>query len=125
MMVSLEVRAPFLDNDVVEFARKIPHRYKFRNGQTKYLLKHALGNMLPREIIHRKKKGFGVPLARWLKSWPEPENALCDPAPDMGWVGRQVQEHRMGKADHRLFLWCWIVLQHHLSSLHPAHARPI
>ena len=64
MMVSLEVRAPFLDNDVVEFARKIPHRYKYRNGQTKYLLKRALEPVLPRDTIYRKKKGFGVPLTR-------------------------------------------------------------
>ena len=114
MMVSLEVRAPFLDNDVVEFARKIPHQYKYRNGQTKYLLKKALENLLPRDIIYRQKKGFGVPLARWLKGWQEPENSLRDPKPDMGWVGRQWREHRAGKADHRLFLWCWIVLQNHL-----------
>ena len=114
MMVSLEVRAPFLDNDVVEFARKIPHQYKYRNGQTKYLLKRALEPVLPRDIIYRKKKGFGVPLTRWLKDLPEPPIALETPKPNAAWVRRQWQEHRAGKADHRLFLWCWIALQHHL-----------
>ena len=114
MMVSLEVRAPFLDNDVVEFARRVPHRYKYRNGQTKYLLKKALDCVLPKEIIYRKKKGFGVPLARWLKGWREPQIALHCPQPDTEWVRRKWQEHRAGKADHRLFLWCWIVLQSHL-----------
>jgi asparagine synthase (glutamine-hydrolysing) len=114
MMVSLEVRAPFLDNDVVEFARKIPHQYKLRHGQTKYLLKKALEGVLPKDIIHRKKKGFGVPLARWLKSWSEEAIVLRTPAPNAEWVHRQWQDHYAGRRDHRLFLWCWIVLQHHL-----------
>jgi asparagine synthase (glutamine-hydrolysing) len=116
MMVSLEVRAPFLDNDVVDFARRIPHQYKYRNGQTKYLLKKALEQVLPRDIIYRRKKGFGVPLARWLKDLPEPEIALRHPAPDAAWVQRKWQEHRTGKHDHRMFLWCWIVLQRHIAA---------
>jgi asparagine synthase (glutamine-hydrolysing) len=123
MMVSLEVRAPFLDNDLVEFARKIPHAYKYRNGQTKYLLKKALEPVLPKEIIHRRKKGFGVPLARWLKDWREPQNELKAVQADGAWVQRKWQEHRAGKADHRLFLWCWVVLQHHLAQA--ALLRPI
>jgi len=116
MMVSLEARAPFLDNDVVDFARRIPHQYKYRNGQTKYLLKKALKPMLPADIVHRKKKGFGVPLARWLRGWQEPQIALRRPAPDAAWVARQWQEHRTEHRDHRLFLWSWIVLQQHIAS---------
>jgi asparagine synthase (glutamine-hydrolysing) len=114
MMVSLEVRAPFLDNDVVAFARRIPHEYKYRNGMTKYLLKRSLEGILPPDIVHRKKKGFGVPLARWLKDWREPEAASRWPGPDLAWVRQRWTEHRAGTADHRLFLWCWIVLQNHL-----------
>ena len=114
MMVSLEVRAPFLDNDLADFARRIPHQYKFRNGQTKYLLKKALEPVLPHAIIHRRKKGFGVPLTRWLKHLPEPPTLLANPRPDTAWLARQWQEHRSGKADHRLFLWAWTVLQAHL-----------
>ena len=117
MMVSLEVRAPFLDNDVVEFARRIPHRYKYRNGQTKFLLKRAMERVLPRDVIYRRKKGFAVPLTRWLKDLAEPPIALRDPKPDAAWVNRQWQEHRAGKADHRLFLWCWIVLQSHIGGV--------
>jgi len=117
MMVSLEVRAPFLDNDVVEFARRIPHQYKLRGGRTKYLLKKALEGVLPAEIIHRKKKGFGVPLARWLKDFREPEAALRTPPTDAAWVERKWREHKAGKSDHRLFLWCWIVLQNHLGNV--------
>ena len=117
MMVSLEVRAPFLDNDLVEFARRIPHQYKFRNGQTKYLLKKALESVLPSDIIYRKKKGFGVPLARWLKDWQEPASALREPPPDLEWVNKQWREHLSGKSDHRMFLWCWVVLQSHLGRM--------
>ena len=119
MMVSLEVRAPFLDNDVVEFARRIPHEYKYRHGQTKYLLKIALEGVLPRDIVHRRKKGFGVPLARWLKDLPQPRTALRSPVADAAWVDRKWREHRAGKSDHRLFLWCWIVLQNHLCNVAP------
>ena len=117
MMVSLEVRAPFLDNDVVAFARRIPHQYKFRNGRTKYLLKKALEGVLPNDIIYRRKKGFGVPLTRWLKDFQEPVNALRQPRPDADWVSRKWSEHRSGLSDHRLFLWCWIVLQSHLGKV--------
>jgi asparagine synthase (glutamine-hydrolysing) len=116
MMVSLEVRTPFLDNDVVAFAHRLPHQYKYRHGQTKYLLKKALEDVVPKDIIYRKKKGFGVPLAQWLKDWQEPHNALHVPPLDADWVQQKWQEHRTGKADHRLFLWCWLVLQHHLCS---------
>src|SRR6185503_17147295 len=69
MLVSLEVRAPFLDNDVVEFARTLPHRYKYRHGQTKFMLKKALAGILPAEILRRPKQGFGVPIAKWLRDW--------------------------------------------------------
>jgi asparagine synthase (glutamine-hydrolysing) len=117
MMVSLEVRAPFLDNDVVEFARRLPHQYKYRRGQTKYLLKRALEPVLPKDVLYRKKKGFGVPLARWLRNWQEPESRLREPLPDTAWVGRKWQEHKSGKSDHRLFLWCWMVLQSHLQNV--------
>ena len=114
MMVSLEVRAPFLDNDVVDFARRVPHEYKYRNGTTKYLLKKAMEGVLPADIIYRRKKGFGVPLVRWLKDWREPEAVPRGPGMDLEWVRQRWSEHRAGKADHRLFLWCWIVLQSHM-----------
>ena len=114
MMVSLEVRAPFLDNDVVDFARRVPHEYKYRNGTTKYLLKKAMEGELTDDIIYRSKNGFGVPLVRWLKDWREPEAVPRGPGMDLEWVRQRWSEHRAGKADHRLFLWCWIVLQSHM-----------
>src|SRR6185295_4510281 len=68
MMHSLEVRAPFLDIEVVDFVRRIPWRYKLRVGETKYLLKKALEPLLPKDILYRAKKGFGVPIGSWFQS---------------------------------------------------------
>lgn len=116
MMVGLEVRAPFLDNAVVEFARRLPSSLKCRNGQGKYILKRAMRGILPDEILDRPKKGFGIPLTAWLKTWKFPASS-----PALGYNGKGLSEfvdsQRSGRKDERLFLWCWIVLQHHLARL--------
>jgi len=111
MMNSLEVRAPFLDIDLVDFVRKIPHTYKYRNGQTKYILKKALEPILPHEILYRAKKGFGVPIGRWFQegslSLDETgsNNSLRGP-----YISRTIKEHRAGRMDHRAFLWnLWLL----------------
>lgn len=112
-MNSLEVRAPFLDNDVVAFARRLPARFKLRRGQSKYLLKRAFRGLLPRAIADRPKKGFGIPLTAWLRSWPKPEPIGGMPPHDAAWTDRVWREHAARKSDHRLFMWCWLVLHHH------------
>jgi len=66
MMHGLEVRSPFLDKDYAQFVASLPVNYKMRKGQRKWLYKKALGKMLPKSIIERKKKGFGLPTAKWL-----------------------------------------------------------
>src|SRR5215212_2073274 len=67
MAVSLEVRAPFLDPRVAEYAASLPAGYKLRGRTTKYILKRAVEDLLPRFVTRRGKKGFGVPVAEWLK----------------------------------------------------------
>jgi len=67
MANSVEVRVPFLDNDLVEFAQKIPLRIKQKNGVGKWVLKKAMENYLPNDIIYRPKTGFGAPLRRWMR----------------------------------------------------------
>ena len=62
----LEVRAPFLDRAVVDLVNSFPQQFKQRGLQTKYILKRVMKNKLPADIIHRQKKGFGLPLAAWL-----------------------------------------------------------
>ena len=111
MMNSLEVRAPFLDIDLVDFVRKIPHGYKYRNGQTKYLLKKALEPVLPKEILYRAKKGFGVPIGRWFQ---EGSLTLDDsglfPRLHAPYIAKLAEDHRACREDHRAFLWnVWLL----------------
>lgn len=68
MAVGVEARVPFLDNDLVIFAKKIPSKYKMRNGETKYILKKVAERYLPKEIIYRPKTGFGAPVRKWITS---------------------------------------------------------
>lgn len=67
MATSLEARSPFLDHHLVEWAAALPGVLKVRSGTTKWLLKEALEPWLPHELIHRRKMGFGIPLAAWLR----------------------------------------------------------
>ena len=69
MSIPIEVRFPFLDYRLVEFVFKLPIDYLYRDGVTKYLLRKSLNNMLPEEIIWRKKKmGFSVPKQQWINN---------------------------------------------------------
>ena len=114
MMVSLEVRSPFLDNDLVDFARRLPHALKYRNGRTKHLLKFALRGVVPDEVLERRKKGFGIPLTRWLRTWdPAAFERGGIVAGNAGWAAAQLREHQAGSRDNRLALWCLLALGHH------------
>lgn len=112
MMVSLETRAVFLDNDLVEFCQKLPNRFKFRDGSGKYLLKKAMADILPKDIISRPKKGFGIPLMQWLKELPPLDAPNTLPGMKTASVEAAWRDHRAGKADYRLFLWQWLAVQH-------------
>ncbi len=68
MANSLELRVPFLDHRVLEFAARLPRRCKVRGWTTKYLLKRALADRVPREIVKRKKTGFPVPYQSWIRN---------------------------------------------------------
>lgn len=67
MAAGVEVRVPFLDLDLVEFAARIPARCKQRGKEGKWVLKKAMEPFLPREVIYRPKTGFGAPLRRWMR----------------------------------------------------------
>lgn len=103
MMVSLETRAVFLDNDLVDFCRRLPMRFKYRNGKRKYLLKKALAGWLPGEILEQPKKGFGIPLNLWLRSLPEPHGAI--PGLKPGVIDYCNNLHKKRSGDFRFFLW--------------------
>jgi asparagine synthase (glutamine-hydrolysing) len=105
MLNSLEVRAPLLDIEVANFARRLPNRTKLRGPTTKYLLKLAATRVLPPEIVHRKKKGFGSPIGAWLKT------GRLAPSSAHPFVAARATAHRAGRSDERLFLWCQYVFE--------------
>ncbi|MBU2487846.1 MAG: asparagine synthase (glutamine-hydrolyzing) [Proteobacteria bacterium] len=110
MMHSLEVRSPFLDPDLAEFVRRLPSRYKFNGRTTKALLKTAMEQHLPRDVVRRKKKGFGMPVGQWFAKDGIPLSGGLWPG-DV-FTPRAVEQHRAGKADHRLFLYnAWLLRQ--------------
>jgi asparagine synthase (glutamine-hydrolysing) len=67
MATSLECRVPLLDHELVELAARMPQDVKIRGGRLKHALKEAVSDILPRDIIERKKRGFGTPMGAWLK----------------------------------------------------------
>ena len=67
MAHSLEVRPPFLDHRIVEFAASLPERLKIRGSRQKYLLRELMRDKLPASVLHRKKEGFDIPAHEWLR----------------------------------------------------------
>ena len=119
MAVSLEVRAPFLDPRVAEFAASLPCNYKLRGHKTKYILKKAVNEMLPRFVTRRGKKGFGVPVAEWLKvklrplarDLLSPERVRRAGVFNPAYVSRLQDEHERGIANHRKLLWTLLMFE--------------
>ena len=117
MMNSLEVRAPYLDIEFVDFVRRIPYNWKYRKGQTKYILKKALEPVLPKSILYRPKKGFGLPIGEWFSkgmlSWSENRDGFFM---NKSFIENKISEHRQVKNDHRLFLWnAWLLAEKRLT----------
>jgi asparagine synthase (glutamine-hydrolysing) len=118
MMASLEVRAPFLDTHLVEFAARLPWQCKLSLTGTKLVLKRALQGVVPKAILERPKKGFGIPVAGWIRGPLRPlfedlfsdaalrQSGLCDPVVARAWLDR----HLRGEADHRKPLWTLAML---------------
>ena len=119
MLHSLEVRAPFLDKDVAEFAARLPVDRKLHGFKRKWLLKRAFAGLLPREILHRNKRGFQIPVAEWLRGRMRPlmedllspdslkAQGIFNPAT----VRALMDEHISGRADLRKPLWTLLVFQ--------------
>ena len=68
MFHGLEARSPFLDHQLVEFVAGLPGNLKLRGWKKKYILKEAMKDILPAQVLKRKKRGFDVPVSRWLKN---------------------------------------------------------
>jgi len=119
MRYALEVRAPFLSHDVVEFLLSLSPDMKYRNGRGKYLLRTLMRGRLPDEIIDRPKQGFAAPVAEWLRGpLKELMTDLLSPARlkkqgifNALEVERLVREHLCGSRDHRKKLWTLLVFE--------------
>ena len=119
MAVSLETRAPFLDPRVGQFAASIPVDYKLRGKSGKVILKEAMKDLLPHEILHRPKKGFGIPIAEWLKGRLNSlmhdllasDRLTSQGLFDAEYVQRLIREHETGAASHHKELWTLLVFQ--------------
>jgi asparagine synthase (glutamine-hydrolysing) len=119
MANSLEARSPFLDHKVIEFAASLPESIKLRGTETKYLLKKVAARIVPREVLYRKKMGFGVPLTHWFRGQLKDylrEVLLSEKAQQRGLiksevVARMVSEHTSGERDHVSQLWTLLMLE--------------
>jgi asparagine synthase (glutamine-hydrolysing) len=119
MANSLEARCPFLDQQLVEFTAGIPSKLKLKGMTTKYILKRALRGIVPNEIIHRKKHGFGVPVGHWFRTSLRDyvrETLLSPEALRRGYfressLRRLIEEHQSGKRDHGHRLWALLTLE--------------
>ncbi len=124
MKSAVELRAPFLDRQVMAFAATLPEKQRIDKLQTKVFLKHYALRYLPAEIVHRKKRGLSVPLNSWLREplYPWAQAKLASPLLDSVGVNGEValdllQEHRQRKADHARPIWTLIVLSEWLEWL--------
>ncbi|MDQ2974619.1 MAG: asparagine synthase (glutamine-hydrolyzing) [Acidobacteriota bacterium] len=119
MAVSLEARSPFLDHHVIEFAARLPEKFKLRGLTTKYLLKRVLKDLLPAENLTRRKMGFGVPVGRWFRDALQPmlrETVLSEAALKRGLfkpmaVQQMVELHTSGERDFSQQLWTLLMLE--------------
>ncbi|MBX4210354.1 asparagine synthase (glutamine-hydrolyzing) [Candidatus Parcubacteria bacterium] len=117
MMEALEVRSPLLDRHIVEFANSLPYHFKLRGLTTKYILKEAMSGVLPKSNVWRKKKGFGIPLARWLKNELKVfcEEVLSESEIkrlglfNYAYIERLKKDHFDGRVDNRKLIWTLIV----------------
>jgi asparagine synthase (glutamine-hydrolysing) len=116
MQQSLEVRLPFLDSELVAFALSLPGAFLISGSTRKYILREAFRDQLPEDILGRGKKGFLLPIRKWMKSGRMRDELLdlargqsfIDPAAVEQFAG----EHRAGRADRSQLLWaCYVLLK--------------
>jgi len=128
MACSLEVRAPLLDYELVEFVMGLPSRMKLKGLTSKYILKKAMKPFLPHEVIQRKKKGFGVPIAKWVKGplkdlfkdLLSPDRLKKEGFLNPEYVTSLLQDHLLNKKDNRKQLWTLLVWELWMNRYHPS-----
>ena len=118
MAFGVEVRSPFLDYRVIEFARTLPISYRFYQGKRKRILRDILSEYIPEEIFDAPKKGFGIPLAQWMRNELK-EDVILNLNDDFlnsieglnsKMVKKFMQLHFRNKGDYSTYLWRVYVL---------------
>ena len=119
MANSLEARSPLLDHKVIEFAASLPENIKMQRFETKSLLKKVAARLVPREVIYRRKMGFGVPIGNWFRGEMKDfvrEILLSEKSFKRGIIRpeslkKYVAEHASGERDHAHQLWTLMMLE--------------
>lgn len=119
MANSLEARSPFLDHKVIEFAASLPENLKMQRFETKSLLKKVAAKLVPKEVIYRRKMGFGVPIGNWFRGEMKDfvrEILLSEKSlkrgiakPEM--IEKYVNEHTNAERDHTFQIWTLLMLE--------------
>jgi asparagine synthase (glutamine-hydrolysing) len=119
MSASIEARVPYLDNDAVELAWRLPIKARIHEGVGKWPLRQVLKRYVPKELFERPKSGFGIPIGAWLRgplrSWAEDmlsEKSLSnDGFFESAVVRRQWAEHLSGRFNRQYSLWSVLMFQ--------------
>ena len=119
MANSLEVRAPILDKEIIEYAATLPSNLKFRDKEKKYALKEAFKPLLSDDILYRKKMGFSVPLAHWFRDEIKDiayKYLITDVKGlskifQLSAVSKMWQEHQNNQHDHSALLWSMLMFE--------------
>jgi asparagine synthase (glutamine-hydrolysing) len=119
MAHGLEVRVPFLDNEIVDVARRIPSRLKHADAAGKRILRRAMEPLLPQEIVSRPKQGFSPPDRSWYRgsTMDYIRDLLLDPRTlerdyfQPAFIRRTLDEHLEGRVNHRLLIWSLITFE--------------
>jgi asparagine synthase (glutamine-hydrolysing) len=119
MAVSLEARAPLLDHKLIDFVTKIPASLKLNRSETKHILKRAVADLVPHEILNRPKQGFGVPLQEWINQQLRTrirETLTEKRTRERGYINPEyvdvlLSEHERGRRDHSVGLWALLMFE--------------
>ena len=132
MAVSLEGRAPLLDQNLIAFAARLPFDMKLRGEQGKYLFRKVAARLLPADVLNKRKQGFAIPLASWFRTDLKP--MLLDTIGSrafrergifsMQGIQTLVDEHQQGLQDRGELLWMVMVLETWLKTLPEQRPRP-
>ena len=119
MANSLEARSPLLDHKVIEFAASLPENLKMKGFETKSLLKKVAAKLVPREVIYRRKMGFGVPIGNWFRGDMKnfvrdvllSEKSLKRGIVKGEMIEKYVREHTEAERDHTAQIWTLLMLE--------------